>query len=50
MIEIGNGACFDEVGFGVFGAGDDVAMRHLDRYPALQLTAGSRRYGPGPRR
>src|SRR5437899_6641641 len=37
MIEIGDGAGFPEVSFGVFGPRNQPAMRHLDGHEALQL-------------
>ena len=37
MVEIGDGAGFGQVGFGVFGSGDEVGVRHLDGDEPLQL-------------
>ena len=37
VVEVGDGAGFGQVGFGVFGAGDQLAMRHLDGDRPLQL-------------
>jgi len=30
MIEVGNGAGFGQIGFGVFGSGYSMSVRHLD--------------------
>ena len=37
VIEVGDGAGFGQVGFGVFGAIHQLAMRHLDGDEPLQL-------------
>ena len=37
MVEAGDGAGFGQVGFGVFGPGDEPAVRHLDGDEPLQL-------------
>ena len=37
VIEVRNGAGFGQVGFGVFGPGDETAVRHLDSDTPLQL-------------
>ena len=37
VIEVGDGAGFGQVGFGIFGTIHQLAMRHLDRDETLQL-------------
>ena len=37
MVEVGDGAGFGQIGFGVFGPGDQLAVRHLDGDEPLQL-------------
>ena len=37
VIEVGDGAGFGQIGFGVFGPSHQLAMRHLDRHEPLQL-------------
>ena len=37
VVEAGDGAGFGQIGFGVFGPGDEPAVRHLDGDKALQL-------------
>ena len=37
MVEVGDGAGFGQVGFGIFGPGDQLAVRHLDGHGAMQL-------------
>ena len=37
VVEVGDGAGFGQVGFGGFGAIDELAMRHLDGDEPLQL-------------
>ena len=37
MIEVGDGAGFGQVGFGVFESIHQLAMRHLDGHRAVQL-------------
>ena len=37
MVEVGDGAGFGQVGFGVFGASHQLAVRHLDGHGPLQL-------------
>ena len=37
MIEAGDGAGFGQIGFGVFGPGHQLAVRHLDGHETLQL-------------
>ena len=41
MVKVGDGAGFGQIGFGVFGPGDQLAMRHLDGDKTLQLVVGS---------
>ena len=37
MIEVGDGAGFGQIGFGVFGPSDQLGVRHLDGDEPLQL-------------
>ena len=37
VIEVGDGAGFGQVGFGIFGSIHQLAMRHLDGHEPLQL-------------
>ena len=37
VVKVGDSAGFDQVGFGVFGSGDEGGVRHLDGDESLQL-------------
>ncbi len=37
MIEVGDSACFRQIGIGIFDGGDSITVRHFDGDKALQL-------------